>query len=475
VVLDGSTEDLAERLAEELLAPGDRPEATVALRGRFRWVRRFRPVRLPQSEARLRQGGVYLLSGPPGETVLALAEHLFRAAGARLVLLQPLSPAAAPPRAKWAEWLAANDESDSTSRALRRLLTLEAEGCELMLLTFDLAQPMRMEEAVGRIRERFGALHGVIHAATITGAGLVQWKTRALAEAVLAPAVRWTVNLAEATADLKPDFLALFGSSATANGGFGQVDTCAAASFLDAFAQARSAAGAPFTQSLGWGNFRWQEVTAADPVLAGQLQAGLAAFGLGAGDLVQAFDRALASPLPQVVVSTQDLDALAAETDALGAAAFVSTAGAAAPGAVHPRPELPVPYTEPRNGDEIAIAKIWQEAFGIEQVGVHDNFFDLAGNSLLAIQIVTRISGALGVNLPMAAILESPTVAELAARAEASRPAVPVVPTAVQESEMDRLMREIESLSPEEAEARLARELDFATAAPAGAALEGNA
>jgi acyl transferase domain-containing protein len=449
-----------ERLLAELTR-AEKPEPLVALRGRHRWVRRFRPARLPaparDGEAltpRLRKGGVYLVAGGLDETGLTIAEHLFKSAGAKLALLAPDD---APPRHKWGDWLSAHDEENEAAKRMRRVLALEVLGCEVQVLTLDLGQPDQVRGAVERVRERFGALHGVVQAAGESGAGLMQWKTRGMANAVLAPKVRGTLALAAATRDLALDFFVLCGSHIAATGGFGQSDTCAAAAFLDAFAQA-AAAGAPgrFVQAIDWGYFRWQPVTAADPALAEQLRAGLAAFGIAAPECVEVFARALAAPLPEVLVSTRDLDEVVAQLDAFSAADFPGAAKRT--GEAHPRPDLPTPYAAPRDEMEETIAGIWQEAFGIDKLGIDDNFFDLAGNSLLAIQIVTRIAAAFEVELTIATLLEAPTIAELAGRI-APLLAGAALAAESEESAMDRLLREIEGLSPEEAEARLAQEL----------------
>ncbi len=454
-VLPEHLDTLADRLVPVLASA--EAESVAALRGRHRWVRRFCRIRLPEPGAaanRLRQGGVYLIAGGLGETGLVVAEHLVRTAGAKLALLAPEDT---PPRPRWGEWLGARDEQDEEAVRLRRVLALEAEGHEVLVLPVDLTHPGRVEAAVSRVRERFGAIHGVILAEEDAPGGLMQWKTRDTAAAELAPKVRGTLALAAATRDLPLDLFVLFGAHAAAIGGFGQADVCAASSFLDALAQARSVAGGgPFTQTIDWGHFRWQPVTAADPALAEQLRAALATYGITAGELEQALERALASGLPQVVVSTQDLDALAEQLDSVHAAGFLASAHAAHPGEAHPRPDLAVDYLEPRTSTERTLAGIWQEAFGLDRVGAEDNFFDLAGNSLLAIQIITRVNAAFGSELPMAALLESPTVAELADRIEDAGFSAA---KESDEEELARLLAEIESLSLEEAEVRLAREL----------------
>ena len=78
------------------------------------------------------------------------------------------------------------------------------------------------------------------------------------------------------------------------------------------------------------------------------------------------------------------------------------------------RPDLEREYVAPRNETEEKIADICQDLLGIEKVGVYDNFFDLGGHSLLATQLMSRLRETFGIEIPLRALFEGPTVAELA-------------------------------------------------------------
>jgi amino acid adenylation domain-containing protein len=74
----------------------------------------------------------------------------------------------------------------------------------------------------------------------------------------------------------------------------------------------------------------------------------------------------------------------------------------------------------PSTPTEELLAGLWEELLGIDDVGAGDSFFDLGGHSLLATRLIARLRSALGVDLPVRQVFETPTVAELAAVIEAS-------------------------------------------------------
>jgi amino acid adenylation domain-containing protein len=74
----------------------------------------------------------------------------------------------------------------------------------------------------------------------------------------------------------------------------------------------------------------------------------------------------------------------------------------------------------PRTPAEEMVAAIWERILGVRP-GVHDSFFELGGHSLRATQVISRVREAFGIDLPLRALFEEPTVAGLAARAVAAR------------------------------------------------------
>ncbi|NET44335.1 SDR family NAD(P)-dependent oxidoreductase [Okeania sp. SIO2B3] len=76
--------------------------------------------------------------------------------------------------------------------------------------------------------------------------------------------------------------------------------------------------------------------------------------------------------------------------------------------------------TQPRNDTESKLVGIFQEVLGLSSVGIHDNFFELRGDSLKMIQVVSRVQETLKVKLPVGKLFEKPTVAELSIEIEAN-------------------------------------------------------
>jgi hypothetical protein len=71
-------------------------------------------------------------------------------------------------------------------------------------------------------------------------------------------------------------------------------------------------------------------------------------------------------------------------------------------------------YEEPQGNLEQAIAQLWKELFHLDKIGRNDNFFELGGNSLLGMDLSEMFTTRLALEVPVLAIFQYPTIAEIA-------------------------------------------------------------
>ena len=181
-------------------------------------------------------------------------------------------------------------------------------------------------------------------------------------------------------------------------------------------------------------------------IAASSPTAAVAAAAMSSSEGVETLERILASRIgPQVAVSPQPLDSGSHQpSDAVHRRVLGAAAVRARTAQLHLRPNLETPFAAPQSGVERTLAGAWRETLGIDQVGVHDNFFALGGDSVQAIQIIALLSQS-GIRVTPQQFFQHQTVAGLASTLDTDSiaPAPPEVDAAplaeLDETELERL------------------------------------
>jgi acyl transferase domain-containing protein len=386
-------ERLVGQLIEELRATPE--NIAVAYRGDYRWVQIFEPIRLESGSGRpalLREGGSYVIVGGLETVGLTLATYLTETASVNVALVDS---ATLPSRDEWQRWLDTHDAQDSTGRQIQRLLKIEHSAANVTLYEVDLLDERRMQATIELICERTGGLQGVIYAAGIrtdSSFTAISELHQADVDTHFHAKVHALWVLERVLRGQQLDFCLALSSLSSVLGGLGLAAYSAANSCMDAFVSVYGK-----ETPVPWMALNWDRTVALEEIPAVFQH-------LWSGALVQ-----------QVVVCTSDLKANIDKWIRL--ATIDQTAGASdsdiAP-TLHLRPNLHNPYIAPESEVEHRIAEIWQVLLGIKQLGTQDNFFQLGGHSLLATQLIARVRDIFQVDIPLRAIFEMPTIAELA-------------------------------------------------------------
>ena len=116
----------------------------------------------------------------------------------------------------------------------------------------------------------------------------------------------------------------------------------------------------------------------------------------------------------------------------------------------YPRPNLRVAYAAPSTPTEQALAQIWGELLGVQEIGIHDNFLGLCVDSLMATRLISRMKDVFQQEVPVRLVFEASTIAELAKAVDETTQAA-----SVGQDDMDELLQMLDQLSEDEVEQEL--------------------
>ena len=391
-------------------------ELFVAYRNGHRWVQIYEQVELdkPSPDTPVfRNNGVYLITGGLGNIGYEISKHLGKNYRAKLVLV---GRSHLPKRKLWDAWIASHQADDPVTYKIGKITEIESLGGEVLYLDASVDDPDGMRRVIDRAHERFGDLHGVIHGAGVIGAqgyqevkdvdsGHCDLHFRAKAQALL---------VLEGLLHGKAlDFVLLISSLTSVLGGIGHAAYASSCIYMDSLARKHNRSSAAPWLSVNWDFWRIRDHASVDSGLGRTTKE----LGMSADEAVEVMETVLpVRHASQLLVSTGDLSARINQWIKLESLRTGRHADEVSPSraALSQRSSLQAHCDPAGDETEQQIARIWQDALGIDQVGNNDNFSDLGGHSLLAIKIVSELRKAFRIDLPVKALFDAPTVTELA-------------------------------------------------------------
>ena len=500
--VDDARANVACILAE--IQSGSR-DGEVAYRHGERWIPRLSRVDFQQQtthELPFRRGGMYLLSGGLGGIGVEIAKYLLQQYEAKLLLVGRTP-------------LALNSSLDdggmqtSSSESIKAYRELEQLAGEIAYAAVDVCDRAGLQQVVERAQSRWRCeLDGVIHLAGIYQEKLLTEETRGTFAGVLRPKVFGTWVLSQLLED-RPDKVFISFSSLNSFFGGALVGAYSAANcFLNGFARYQRRRHSIKSYCFEWSTWDDLGMSRGNPMRELMRSRGYCAISKKQGLL--SFLAALRHDQSHLLIGLDGSNEHVrkyADADSYRlqklCAFFTPRVGVTAESrlrelSLHDRfgtrvgcefrqvPELPqteageidrdkltglrrradqaaMESVAPRTDLERRVAAFWREVLAIPQVGIHDNFFDLGGNSLLATQVASRIQDAYQVRLPLRTLLEESTVAKLALALQRHLEEVPATGTDAFEKiatmGAKRTLEELDQLSDEDVSALLKRML----------------
>jgi acyl transferase domain-containing protein/acyl carrier protein len=424
----GKIEFIIENLLREFsLEFEDQP--VIAYRGTCRWQESYEQIasnidkNLPK-ETRLKERGVYLVTGGFGGMGFVLAEHLVNTLNAKLILVDILTP---PTGERLDTWLYSDERKKDIEDKKQKIKEWESRGAEILVHDMDVSDYPGMKQVISQAEKCFGQINGVIHTAgLIDYAGVIQRRTREMTKNLLAAKIKGTLVLDELLSHHELDFMVLFSSAGNVlyKAKFAQVGYNAGHEFMDIFSYYKQQQG-QYTVTIDWND--WTEVGMGvrasqklnpdSSSLSDNSSGKEKIFSISPAEGINVFRRILEKNVSRVVVSPRDLQQIIefignpvreiTQTDSFDGTIQETDK-------VYERPQISTDYVPPSDELEQLITDIWEKIFGFKKIGIMDDWFELGGDSLTVIQLISRVKEVYPVEISVNVFFANPTIAGLA-------------------------------------------------------------
>jgi len=337
------------------------------------------------------EGGVYVITGGTGEIGLKVAKYLALKNNIKLVLISRRGTA-------------------NNGKRIEAIEEIKKLGSEVYVYSIDTAEFESMEEVIKDVRGRLGAIRGVIVAAGTGGGTLVSVENEENIAKIFEPKIEGAWIADKLTQDDRLDFFISFSSAITLTGGLGGGAYTAANSYLDSFAAYRRMHGRK-ALTINWPI--WYETG---------LSKGVASFEerqlfktIKPEKAMEVFDIAVKSSLNNIIIGEINYESqIFGAKDRLPFSMHEdikskvsakkyenkrkkSDGGRAGSGAksvlLHGRDKGD--YTD----TEIKVAGIWAEIMGFNEVDIYDNFYEIGGDSIIAMKIMNATKKKMGISI----------------------------------------------------------------------------
>jgi len=451
--------EVVPSLVDEIAALQD--GALVVWRGAHRYAAVVEEAQLetfPAEPVEIRDTGVYLITGGLDGIAAAIIEGLTTEERHPRFAVLSRTPIPDDP----AEWdAAANAGPPAVAARVARLRELRERGIDVHPVAGDVADLDGMRQVCAQLRDRFGAINGVVHGAGLPAGSYVVNTSLEEFDRVLRPKVAGTWVLEEVTREDDLAFFLLSSSLISVFGPAGQGAYAAANAYLNATASMRRARGQKST-AIAWSV--WSESGMATAYDADQVRGVFHSLtdAAGAEAAVGVLDRDVAV----LLVGGLDHGRIREAGGAIGLP--LSDALRAKLRMGQPRKqerprrrEVVVLSSEPLTDTEVAVANIWGTLQALDEVSVHEPFSDSGGDSLVISQFVNALNEHQQTVLDISDVYANPTVRQLAGYLDGRQaPPLPeAAPTAERVLTVEEIMDGLDrgELSMDEAQQLLER------------------
>ncbi len=345
---------------------------TVAYRNGRRWALYYEPIIVSEDDKietpLVKKQGNYLITGTLDDIECTLAGNLLNEFEANVVIFSNKPPF------KW---------SEKEKQAYKQLKELPGN---VTCLHVDITNYDHLLQEIENIENKYGAINGIIHAARnteIKDVELVSGIEDDIIKKHFSIRVNSLLNLKRITQERKIDFVKVISSLSSFLGGVSYGGYASASAQMDSIV---------LREDTNWSILNLDRVYDEDPWIRPE-------------ELINAFHYSfLYHNLKQIIVSKRDLNNPTKDTHKEEKPKNNVKVN---------RKIVKASFTAPKNETETEVIKLFENLFGITELGVEDDFFELGGDSLKAVILINKVKKSMGITLTMSDIFSNKTIANI--------------------------------------------------------------